>query len=116
MKIEKLTLREMGLIATIFAVLLMAALWMVRASPTQRGEKRVQTTSSPPVANQIQIDLDKAIAIALPALEENLKAVPFKTSDGKEGWAIRIPRELPLATPAYADGMIFVGGGYGSNE
>jgi Ca-activated chloride channel homolog len=105
MKIEKLTLREMGFIATIFAVLLMAALWMVRASPTPS-----------PVANQIQIDLDKAIAVALPALEENLKAVPFKTSDGKEGWAIRIPRELPLATPAYADGMIFVGGGYGSNE
>lgn len=44
MKVEKLTLREMGLIATIFAVLLMAALWMVRASPAPRVLKKADQT------------------------------------------------------------------------
>jgi Ca-activated chloride channel family protein len=29
---------------------------------------------------------------------------------------MRIPGSRPIATPAYADGMIFVGGGYGSHE
>jgi hypothetical protein len=38
MKIEKLTLRELGLIATIFAILLIATLWMARASPMEETE------------------------------------------------------------------------------
>jgi Ca-activated chloride channel family protein len=117
MKMEKLTLRELGLIATIFGILVVAALWMARASPSQTGEKRGgQTNIKPAAAKQIQIDLDKSITVALPTIEEDLKAVEFKTQDGKHGWAIRVPGERPIATPAYADGMIFVGGGYGSHE
>lgn len=56
--------------------------------------------------------------IALP--HDSLGAVPrpesFKLPDGKFGWRLKIPGNNPVATPAYSDGMIFVGGGYGSHE
>lgn len=38
----------------------------------------------------------------------------FKTPQGYKGWKVKIPQGLPLATPAYGDGRIFIGGGYGS--
>jgi Ca-activated chloride channel family protein len=60
--------------------------------------------------------LDKVTAFDLPDAKNDLTAVSFRTPDGKEGWVMRIPGSLPIATPAYADGMIFVGGGYGSHE
>jgi Ca-activated chloride channel family protein len=45
------------------------------------------------------------------------QAVPFRTSDGKvTGWRINIPGNRPLASPAIAEGKIFVGGGFGSHE
>jgi hypothetical protein len=50
MKIEKLTLRELGLIATIFAILVVAALWMAHAIPAQTGEKRGDQTTAKPSA------------------------------------------------------------------
>ncbi|HXN46700.1 MAG TPA: PQQ-binding-like beta-propeller repeat protein [Bryobacteraceae bacterium] len=43
--------------------------------------------------------------------------VPFRSTDGKiTGWKVRIPGNRPLATPAIADGKVFVGGGFGSHE
>ena len=44
----------------------------------------------------------------------NIKPKTFTTDDGKKGWYVKIPEGLPLATPAYGDGMIFIGGGFGS--
>jgi outer membrane protein assembly factor BamB len=41
---------------------------------------------------------------------------PFKTKDGKSGWKIKIPGDRPLATPAVVDGILYVGGGFGSHE
>ncbi len=35
---------------------------------------------------------------------------------GRKGWKLQIPGNRPLATVAYEDGLIFVGGGYGSYE
>ncbi len=63
-----------------------------------------------------QIDLNKSVAVSLPEPKAALQAVTFQTSDGKSGWVLRIPGARPIATPAYADGMLFVGGGYGSHE
>ena len=63
-----------------------------------------------------QIDLRKAVALALPEPKGVLQAASFQTPDGKSGWVLRIPGARPIATPAYADGMLFVGGGYGSHE
>ncbi|MDQ3135367.1 MAG: PQQ-like beta-propeller repeat protein, partial [Acidobacteriota bacterium] len=65
---------------------------------------------------QLKLDLNKAIEVALPKFQRDLQPAAFKTTDGKQGWALRIPGERPIATPAYADGMLFVGGGYGSHE
>jgi Ca-activated chloride channel family protein len=36
--------------------------------------------------------------------------------DDRKGWRITIPGGKPLATPAWADGKIFLGGGFGSHE
>jgi outer membrane protein assembly factor BamB len=44
-------------------------------------------------------------------------ATPYISEDGRiQGWKIAIPGERPLATPAVADGRVFLGGGFGSYE
>src|SRR5882762_7830710 len=63
-----------------------------------------------------RIDLSKAMNVNLPATSRDLEAASFGTPDGKTGWVLRLPGGRPIATPAYADGMLFVGGGYGSHE
>ena len=62
-----------------------------------------------------RIRLDDALSIELPRLEEPLKPEAFETPDGLRGWAIRLS-DHPIATPAFADGRLFVGGGYGSYD
>ena len=47
---------------------------------------------------------------------DKLEAKRITTKDGKSGWAITIPGNRPMATPAVVDGMVYVGGGFGSNE
>ena len=43
--------------------------------------------------------------------------VPFVTRDGaRKGWKVVLPGERPLATPAVADGKVFLGGGFGSHD
>ncbi len=63
-----------------------------------------------------QINLNKSVAVSLPEPKGTLQAISFQTPDGKTGWVLRIPGARPIATPAYADGMLFVGGGFGSHE
>jgi Ca-activated chloride channel family protein len=63
-----------------------------------------------------RIDLSAAMNVNLPATGRDLEAASFGTPDGKTGWVLRLPGGRPIATPAYADGMLFVGGGYGSHE
>jgi len=63
-----------------------------------------------------KIDLSAAINLNLPAPARDLEPASFGTPDGKTGWVLRLPGNRPIATPAYADGMLFVGGGYGSHE
>jgi outer membrane protein assembly factor BamB len=63
-----------------------------------------------------QIDLDDAIRIDVPHCREALSPTPFKTPDGRRGWCVRFPGDRPIATPAFDDGMLFIGGGYGSYE
>jgi outer membrane protein assembly factor BamB len=36
--------------------------------------------------------------------------------DGRLGWRVRLPRPLPLATPAIAEDSVLLGGGFGSHE
>jgi Ca-activated chloride channel homolog len=63
-----------------------------------------------------RIDLSTAVNVNLPTPKRDLEAESFGTPDGKTGWVLRLPGGRPIATPAYADGMLFVGGGYGSHE
>jgi Ca-activated chloride channel family protein len=43
--------------------------------------------------------------------------VNFQTKDGRfRGWKATLPGKRPLATPAVADGRVFLGGGFGSYE
>jgi outer membrane protein assembly factor BamB len=65
---------------------------------------------------RIALDLGKAIKIRLPHLPRELDPHEFSTPDGRSGWAVRLPGARPIATPAYGDGRLFVGGGFGSHE
>src|SRR5262245_28641281 len=99
------------LTVSIFAV---ATILFAQSAQKQNDADNNPATASQPDARQIQIDLDKATAFNLPRIRKNLTAVSFNTPDGKQGWVMRLPGSRPIATPAYANGMIFVGGGYGS--
>src|SRR6188472_962797 len=44
------------------------------------------------------------------------EAGSFTTKEGRKGWKVAIPGARPLAGPAYADGKLFLGGGFGSTE
>jgi Ca-activated chloride channel family protein len=56
-----------------------------------------------------------------PSLREKLPhvapPVPWQSKDGlRNGWKVTIPGQRPLATPAVADGRLFLGGGFGSYD
>ena len=53
---------------------------------------------------------------ARPIPVDKIKVELFTTKDGKSGWKARIPGKRALATPAVVDGMVFIGGGFGSRE
>jgi Ca-activated chloride channel homolog len=69
-----------------------------------------------PTTRQVQIDLDKAVPIHIAQINADLSPTAFASADGRQGWVIRLPGNHPIATPAIADGVLFVGGGYGSHE
>src|SRR2546426_1480308 len=82
-------------------------------SATKAANKAADGAAKPAAQ---RIDLSKAMNVNLPAISRDLEAVSFGTPDGKTGWVLQLPGGRPIATPAYADGMLFVGGGYGSHE
>jgi outer membrane protein assembly factor BamB len=67
-------------------------------------------------ARELKIDLNQATEVEVPAVHKDLEVAWFKLPDQHEGWVVSLPGKRPIATPAYADGRIFVGGGYGSHE
>ena len=93
---------------------------------TRQGKTDVvPSVAAPPAAKSAgrpaknvaqKIDLSAAMNVNLPEARQDLEPASFTTPDGKTGWVLRIPGRRPIATPAYADGMLFVGGGYGSHE
>ncbi|HVF68339.1 MAG TPA: PQQ-binding-like beta-propeller repeat protein [Pyrinomonadaceae bacterium] len=107
-----------ALVAAVVVAALAARPFRAEAQ-TQAELKAAATPSATPAAavpKQIKIDLGAAVKVPLPAGVKDLEPAAFKTSDGKTGWVVRVPGGRPLATPAYSDGMLFVGGGYGSHE
>ncbi|MFN8552447.1 MAG: PQQ-binding-like beta-propeller repeat protein [Candidatus Obscuribacterales bacterium] len=81
---------------------------------TTKAATTSTSTATPP--KTIELNLDRAIPIPVSPSKFALKATIFKTADNKEGWALNIPGGAPIATPAYWNNMLFVGGGYGSHE
>src|SRR5512138_2333569 len=51
-----------------------------------------------------------------PISTAGLSAVPFTTAGGRSGWRVKVPGGRALATPAVVDGVVFLGGGFGSHE
>jgi outer membrane protein assembly factor BamB len=45
-----------------------------------------------------------------------IKAEPYETDNGFKGWKVHVPDGKPLATPAVADGVVYVGGGFGTYD
>ena len=84
----------------------------VKGPPTTAASK----AGDRPAKTAPRIDLSAAMNVNLPATRRDLEAVSFGTPDGKNGWVLQLPGGRPIATPAYANGMLFVGGGYGSHE
>lgn len=87
-----------------------------------RQAPRPEVAASGKAANEAakeiarRINLSAAMTVGLPEPKRELEAAPFATQDGKSGWVLRLPGNRPIATPAYDNGMLFVGGGYGSHE
>src|SRR5256714_11880146 len=95
-----------------------AALLMPDSRPEVKPVRPAPDSAAPGLvkAGPLRIDLSKAMSVNLPATSRDFEAASFGTPDGKSGWVLRLPGGRPIATPAYADGMLFVGGGYGSHE
>ena len=82
------------------------------AGPSVPNVPNVPSVPDSP-GKSFEVDLNAAVEIGLPKIDTDLQPAAFTTPDGREGWVLRIPGGRPIATPAYADGLLFVGGGYG---
>src|SRR5678815_2940688 len=63
----------------------------------------------PAVHADTVIDASRAIKVNLPGTN-GTNPVSFKTSDGKEGWVVKLSNDS-IPTPAYANGKILTGTG-----
>jgi Ca-activated chloride channel homolog len=89
--------------------------WTPPANPPRvDGLPRAPSAKPPKPAEQL--NLDGAVPVTVPVPTQDLTAASFSTPDGKQGWVLKIPGGRPIATPAYANGKLFIGGGYGSHE
>jgi outer membrane protein assembly factor BamB len=109
----------------ILAVVLFGAIYLwgrdPGPGPTQKTAPSTEVASAVSSDGSV-IDLDKGMALALPKPATALKPVAFTTPDGRSGWVVRFPgaegysASLPLSTPAYDNGKLYLGGGFGSTE
>ncbi|HEX8501894.1 MAG TPA: PQQ-binding-like beta-propeller repeat protein [Pyrinomonadaceae bacterium] len=90
--------------------------WLSAAAPRPFGAAGQGGGAGADAGKQLKIDLAKSVRVTLPGDRPALTPVGFRTPDGREGWVVSIPGNRPLATPAYSNGRVFVGGGYGSHE
>ena len=77
-----------------------SALFLLELSPVQDGMKQKSMEETPRTASE----------------DVNIQPETIQFSSGRKGWKLKIPGNRPLATVAYEDGLIFVGGGFGSYE
>lgn len=75
-----------------------------------------QGIMAPPLPARIPIKLEAATPLEAPAPKKDLTPTPIKLKGVIRGWTVKLPEQHPIATPAYAYGKVFVGGGYGSHD
>ena len=75
----------------------------------------IDSNETPSARSAITIDLDGAVALDLPR-PSLLRPSHFGGSNGRSGWVVGVSRDRPVATPAYENGRLFIGGGFGSHE
>ena len=104
MKWNQSSQQRLGRWTAITATLIAVCIWSARGG------------DPPKPGRELKIELDKARAVDVPPVQKDLTPTTFKLPDQRQGWVVRLPGNRPIATPAYADGRLFVGGGYGSHE
>jgi outer membrane protein assembly factor BamB len=82
-----------------------------RSEARQRQRTQEEPQQAEPTA---RLDLKTVPVCQVPESSEPLRPERFETPDGKPGWVVRLPENRPLATPAFGQGKLFLGGGYGS--
>lgn len=103
----------------VLAILLFGAIFLWGRDSTPRPGQNLPGGDA---AVSQTINLDKALAVALPIPSGDLTPAAFQTPDGKRGWVVRLPGVsgftggLPLPTPAYDNGKLYLGGGFASME
>ncbi|MCA8917455.1 MAG: PQQ-binding-like beta-propeller repeat protein [Planctomycetes bacterium] len=71
--------------------------------------------TKPKPARMMTLNLDDLKAYEIKDGESG-KPTSFKLENGMTGWAVKMPQQLPMATPAISNGRLFVGGGFGSYD
>ncbi|HEX5322568.1 MAG TPA: PQQ-binding-like beta-propeller repeat protein [Capsulimonadaceae bacterium] len=106
----------------LLALVLFGAIYLWGRDPRPSSTPASQKSASAAALGPNAIDLDKVAAVDLPKPNADLKPMAFKTPDGKQGWVVRFPgasslvASLPLSTPAYDKGKLYLGGGFGSSK
>ncbi|MCA8911430.1 MAG: PQQ-binding-like beta-propeller repeat protein [Planctomycetes bacterium] len=99
--------------------MLMAA--CTASTPKKEGEvenpkpEKTGEHNTPAPAKKLTLSLDDLKAYEIKDGDAG-KPIEFKLENGMTGWAVKMPQQLPMATPAVSDGRLFVGGGFGSYD
>lgn len=111
------------LFAPIATGLLIAAglFWSPATEPESRaaeGKAGVAPKPAEPAAapgGVVESFVGAGTPLALPDVRDLYRPVRFKSDDGRAGWVVRVSNDA-LPTPAFADGRLYVGGGFGSRD
>lgn len=77
-------------------------------APQQSGQQQMESGQNTAVQN--------ARSARSHLIKVDLKPALLTLADGRKGWKVTLPGKRPLATPAYANRVLYVGGGFGSFE
>ncbi|MCK4594215.1 PQQ-binding-like beta-propeller repeat protein [bacterium] len=100
---------------------------MLALSDEMGGQKKVQAEGvllddyyyDDPYYEEYAFDLmygGGGVEGVIPGSELGIEVETFTTETGFDAWRVVIPGGRPLATPAVGDGLVYIGGGFGSYE
>ena len=78
------------LFSAIGLALLASPLPSIHEDEPQRKAEQSKTTSRKPQLKLQKVDLGAATDVALPSSQVALKAVSYRTPDGRSGWVLRV--------------------------